>query len=110
MRWMLVVYPDVDVIDPIPSVIVDTKVTTPSTEPFVHTEGGFLGGPVDRSVLTEYANHMALRLRKREVYVFYCVMKANCKCFLYLFVIRPSHTRGDFARFEAEGLPEDFDA
>ncbi|XP_058783870.1 uncharacterized protein LOC131658613 [Vicia villosa] len=36
----------------------DTGVTAPaSTEAFVHTDGAFLGGPSDQSLLTEYADH-----------------------------------------------------
>lgn len=44
----------------VPIVTADTKVIThASTEPFVHTNGEFLGGPIDRSMFTEYADHVA---------------------------------------------------
>lgn len=59
------------VVDSVPSVTTDTEVTTPSTNPFVHTDRGFPGGPIDRSVLTKYVGHVALRLWHGEVHVFY---------------------------------------
>lgn len=66
------VQPNIVVDDLVSSVIVDTEVTAPSTYPsFMLTDGGFPGGPVNRSVLIEYADHVALRLWQREVYVFY---------------------------------------
>lgn len=46
-----VVQSDVIVVDPIPSATVDTDVTTPSIEPSVQTNEGFLGGPIDRSTM-----------------------------------------------------------
>lgn len=57
-----VVQPDVIVVDLVPYVIADTKVTSPSTEPSMHTNRGFPGGSIDRLVLTEYVGHVALRL------------------------------------------------
>lgn len=62
---------DVVFVDLIPSVTTDTKVTAHSTEPYVHTDGGFPRGPIDRSLLTKYVNHVAYRLWQREVHVFY---------------------------------------
>lgn len=58
------VQPDADIVDSVSSVTVDTEVTTPSTEPSVHIDGGFPEGSIDRPMLTEYADHMALRLWK----------------------------------------------
>lgn len=66
-----VVHPYVNVADSVPSVTTDTEVTTPSTEPSVHTDGGFPGGLIDQSVLIEYADHVALRVWQRKTYVFY---------------------------------------
>lgn len=53
----LVVQPDVGVAYSVPSVTTDTEVTAPSTEPFVHTDGGFPRELIDRSVITEYVDH-----------------------------------------------------
>lgn len=50
-----VVHPDVVVVDLVPFVTADTKVTTYSTEPSMHTGGGFPRGPIDWSMLIEYA-------------------------------------------------------
>ena len=50
------------VVDSLPSVTADTEVTTPSIESSVYTDGGFPGGPIDRSVLIVYVDHVALRL------------------------------------------------
>lgn len=55
----LVVHPDVVVIYLISFVIADIEVTTPSTEPYVHIDGGLLEGLVDRKLLIEYADHVA---------------------------------------------------
>lgn len=50
---------------------IDTNVTTPhetyvtapdSTNPSVNTDGWFLGGPNDQSILIGYADHMAFEL------------------------------------------------
>lgn len=60
-----------DVVDSVLFVTTDTDITAPSTEPSVHIDRGFPRGLVDWSVFTEYADHMALRLWKRKVYVFY---------------------------------------
>lgn len=65
------VQPNVVVADPIPYITVDTNVTTHSIEPSVYTNGGFPRGAVKRSVLTEYADHVALQLWQGYVYVFY---------------------------------------
>lgn len=48
------------VADSVPSVTADMEVTTPSTKPYVHTEGGFPRGSIGQLVLTEYADHAAL--------------------------------------------------
>lgn len=61
---------DVVVADPVQFFTTDTMVTTPSTEPSMHIDGGF-PGPINRSVLTEYTDHVALRVWQGEVYVFY---------------------------------------
>ena len=43
--------------------LVDTEVIAlSSTEPFVHTDEGFLGGPNDRSMLIGYVDHVTFRL------------------------------------------------
>lgn len=55
----LVVHPDVVVIYLISSVIADIEVTNPSTESYVHIDGGLLEGLVDRKLLIEYADHVA---------------------------------------------------
>ncbi|CAL5192578.1 unnamed protein product [Lathyrus oleraceus] len=68
-----VVHPDVVVVDPtvqsdvavadsVSSATTDTEIPTYSIEPSVHTDGGFLGGPIDRSVMIEYVDHVAYRL------------------------------------------------
>lgn len=56
------VQPNVVVVDPVPFVTTDTEVTAPSTEPSMHTDGGFPGGPIDQSVFNEFADHVAYRL------------------------------------------------
>ncbi|XP_058753983.1 uncharacterized protein LOC131627165 [Vicia villosa] len=49
-------------------VVQDIDTTTcPSTEPSVRTDGGFPGGPSERSVLTRYADHVAYRIWHGEV-------------------------------------------
>lgn len=65
------VQPNVVVANLIPSITADTNLTTPSTVSSVHTDRGFLIGLVDRSMLTEYADHVVLRLWQGDVYVFY---------------------------------------
>ncbi|CAL5201763.1 unnamed protein product [Lathyrus oleraceus] len=57
-----VVQPDVVVVDPVSSATTDTKITVPSTESSVHTDEGFSGEPIERSVLIEYADHVAYQL------------------------------------------------
>ncbi|XP_058741837.1 protein MAIN-LIKE 1-like [Vicia villosa] len=48
-------------------VVHDTDTTTgASTEPSVHTDEAFPRGPSDRSVLTGYADHVALRIWQGE--------------------------------------------
>lgn len=47
-----VVLPDADVADPNPYVTSNTKITTSSIEPPVHTNRAFPRGPIDRSMLT----------------------------------------------------------
>ncbi|XP_058768071.1 uncharacterized protein LOC131641778 [Vicia villosa] len=48
-------------------VVHDTDTTTSaSTEPSVHTNGAFPGGPSNKSVLTEYADHVAYRIWQGE--------------------------------------------
>lgn len=66
-----VVHSDVDVVDSVSSTTADTEVKAPSTEHFVNIGGGFPGGPIDQSMLTEYVDHVALRLWQGDVYVFY---------------------------------------
>lgn len=72
-----VVQPDAHIVDEVastnrvPTLTTDTKVTTSSKELFMHTDGAFPKGPIDRSVLTEYDDHVACRLWQREVYIFY---------------------------------------
>ncbi|XP_058784083.1 uncharacterized protein LOC131658851 [Vicia villosa] len=44
---------------------IDTT-TGASTEPLVHTDGAYYGGPSDRSVLTGYADHVAYRIWQGE--------------------------------------------
>ncbi|MEM5332307.1 hypothetical protein VSR34_38415, partial [Paraburkholderia sp. JHI2823] len=40
----------------------DTNTTTrASAEPSIHTDGGFPGGPSDKSMLTGFANHVSYR-------------------------------------------------
>lgn len=47
-----------------------TEVMIPtSTKSFVHTEETLLGGPSNRSVFTEYADHVAYRLWQGNVYI-----------------------------------------
>lgn len=63
--------PDAVVVDLVPLAIVDIEVTTSSTESFVQTDGGFPKGPIDRSMLIGYDDHVENRLWKGEVYIFY---------------------------------------
>lgn len=50
----------------------DAEVTTPAlTEPSMNTDEEFSGGPIDRSMLIEYADQVTYRLWQREVYIFY---------------------------------------
>ncbi|CAL5192836.1 unnamed protein product [Lathyrus oleraceus] len=60
-----VIQPNVNVIDLVPSVTADTELTVPSIESYVHTDGGFPKGSIDRSVLTEYPHHMGWQGEKR---------------------------------------------
>lgn len=53
-----VVQPDVIVVDPVSSSTTNTKVMTPLTESFLPIDGGFPGGPIDRSVLIQYVDHV----------------------------------------------------
>lgn len=70
-----VVQPDVPIADEVSTtnsvhiVTADIEVTTPSTGPSMHTDGAFQGGPIDRSLLTEYADHVAYRLWQEDVYI-----------------------------------------
>lgn len=65
------VQPDDDVTHSVSSITADTEVTSTSIDPFMHTDGGFPEGPVEWSMLTDYVDHVALRIWKGEVYVFY---------------------------------------
>lgn len=51
---------------------IDTDATThASIEAFVYSSRAFQGGPIDRSMLMEYADHLACKLWQGEVYIFY---------------------------------------
>lgn len=67
----VVVVDEVAVTDSVSSTTTYIEVAAPSTELSVHTNGAFPGGPIDRPMLREYVNHVAYRLRQREVYIFY---------------------------------------
>lgn len=56
--------------------------THASTEPFVHTDGEFPKGPIDRLVVTEYVDHMTCRLwqRERGIYIL-CLILINLLLF-----------------------------
>lgn len=88
------VHPNIVVVDLISYVTTDTEVTAPSIEPFVHTDYGFSRGSIDRSMLIEYVDQMALRLWQGEVYVsynsrlFYLFHTHYCFLLFYHFHIR----------------------
>ncbi|XP_058742702.1 protein MAIN-LIKE 1-like [Vicia villosa] len=67
---MLVAEEPVDVVEEVVAeerVVHDTDtITVISTEPSVHTDGAFLGGPSDRFVLTGYADHVAYKIWQGE--------------------------------------------
>ncbi|CAI8601231.1 unnamed protein product [Vicia faba] len=58
---------EVETVDVEATAIGDTKVTTPAlTKPSVHTDSEFIGEPINQSMLTEYADHVAYRLWQGE--------------------------------------------
>ena len=87
---MILVADEVSAINLVPSATTDIEVTTPaSTEPSVHTDEDFSEGPSDRSMLTEYADHVAYQLWQGNVLYILCltliylllfdaVLKVNC--------------------------------
>lgn len=54
----------------------DTNSTTnASTEPLIHNNESFLGGPTRRSVLTGYTDHVTFCIWQGEVYMLYFLLK-----------------------------------